>query len=53
MPLFNPQLSKRGLYPTLDSQNGTEDFVTAMMWIWNLTDGPNDLIYIRKKQNPN
>jgi aminopeptidase-like protein len=49
MPYCEPQLGKRGLYPTLGSQKGTEDFVTAMMWILNLTDGTNDLISISEK----
>ncbi len=49
MPFCEPQLGKRGLYPTLGSQKGTEDFVTAMMWILNLTDGTNDLISISVK----
>ncbi len=46
MPYCEPQLGKRGLYPTLGSQKGTEDFVKAMMWILNLSDGENDLIEI-------
>lgn len=46
MPYCEPQLGKRGLYPTLGSQKGTQDFVSAMMWILNLADGTNDLISI-------
>lgn len=49
MPYCEPQLGKRGLYPTLGSQKGTEDFVKAMMWILNLADGTNDLITISGK----
>jgi len=49
MPFCEPQLGKRGLYPTLGSQKGTADSVTAMMWILNLTDGTNDLISISEK----
>jgi len=49
MPYCEPQLGKRGLYPTLGSQKGTEDFVTTMMWILNLADGTNDLISISEK----
>lgn len=49
MPHCEPQLGKRGLYPTLGSQKGTEDFVKAMMWILNLSDGENDLITISEK----
>lgn len=49
MPYCEPQLGKRDLYPTLGSQKGTQDFVTAMMWILNLSDGENDLISISEK----
>jgi aminopeptidase-like protein len=49
MPFCEPQLGKRGLYPTLGSQKGTEDFVNTMMWILNLSDGNNDLISISEK----
>lgn len=49
MPYCEPQLGKRGLYPDLGSQKGTESFVEAMMWILNLTDGSNDLIAISEK----
>ena len=49
MPFCEPQLGKRGLYPTLGSQKGTEDLVTSMMWILNLADGTNDLISISEK----
>lgn len=49
MPFCEPQLGKRGLYPTLGSQRGTHDFVKAMMWILNLADGTNDLITISEK----
>ncbi|MFV0482784.1 MAG: DUF4910 domain-containing protein [Bacteroidales bacterium] len=48
-PNCEPQLGKRGLYPTLGSQKDTEDFVNAMMWILNLADGNNDLISISKR----
>jgi aminopeptidase-like protein len=53
MPHCEPQLGKRGLYPTLGSQKGTEDFVKAMMWILNLSDGTNDLITISEKSKIN
>lgn len=49
MPFCEPQLGKRGLYPTLGSQKGTEDFVKAMMWVLNLSDGSNDLISISER----
>jgi len=46
MPYCEPQLGKRGLYPTLGSQKETQNFTKAMMWILNLADGKNDLIDI-------
>ena len=49
MPYCEPQLGKRGLYPTLGSQKGTEEFVSTMMWILNLSDGTNDLIAISER----
>lgn len=48
-PNCEPQLGKRDLYPTLGSQKETADFVNAMMWILNLSDGKNDLIEISKR----
>ena len=49
MPYGEPQLGKRGLYPTLGAQKEEEDYVKAMMWILNLSDGTNDLISISEK----
>jgi aminopeptidase-like protein len=49
LPCCEPQLSKRGLYPTLGSQKNVEKFVDAMMWVLNLADGTNDLISISQK----
>jgi aminopeptidase-like protein len=44
MPFCEPQLGKRGLYPTLGSQKEMQNVVMAMMWILNLADGKSDLI---------
>jgi aminopeptidase-like protein len=44
-----PQLGKRGLYPTLGSQKQSTDFVDRMMWIINLSDGRHDLLAIAAK----
>ncbi len=49
MPYCEPQLGKRGLYPTLGSQKGTQAMVKAMMWMLNLSDGENDLISISER----
>jgi aminopeptidase-like protein len=49
IPHCEPQLGKRGLYPTLGSQKITENFVDGMMWILNLADGEHDLIDISRR----
>jgi aminopeptidase-like protein len=49
MPFCEPQLGKRGLYPTLGSQKEMQDSVEAMMWILNLADGETDLIDISNR----
>jgi aminopeptidase-like protein len=49
LPQCEPQLGKRDLYPTLGSQKDTGDFVKALMWILNLSDGDNDMIEISKR----
>ncbi|MDR2384064.1 MAG: DUF4910 domain-containing protein [Tannerella sp.] len=46
MPFCEPQLGKRGLYPTLGSQKDTSKIVAAMMWLLNFCDGEHDLIDI-------
>jgi aminopeptidase-like protein len=46
MPFCEPQLGKRGLYPTLGSQKESESFVVTMMWILNLSDGNHDVFDI-------
>ena len=52
IPFCEPQLGKRGLYPTI-SQKGTAAYVDTMMWILNLSDGTNDLISISEKSKIN
>ena len=49
MPFCEPQLGKRGLYPTLGSREKSGNFVSTMMWILNLADGNNDLVDISQK----
>jgi aminopeptidase-like protein len=41
-----PQLGKRGLYPTLGSARKTEEKVTDMMWLLNMCDGTRDLLAV-------
>jgi len=50
MPFGEPQLGKRGLYPTF-TQTGNEDHIRAMMWILNLADGEHDLISMSERSN--
>ncbi len=38
-----PQLGKRGLYPTLGSQKARNHRAAAMLWFLNLADGTRDL----------
>lgn len=51
MPYGEPQLGKRGLYPTVGSQEEIRKMVDTMMWILNLADGTNDLISISERSN--
>lgn len=47
-PYCEPQLGKRGLYPTLsDKEKDIE--IDAMMWLLNFADGEHDLIDIIEK----
>ncbi len=51
IPFCEPQLGKRGLYPTMISPKEKGDFVSVMMWLHNLSDGTNDLIDIANRSN--
>lgn len=42
-----PNLSRHGLYPTV-SKKGQADFVSALLWLINYSDGTHDLIDIAK-----
>ena len=46
MPNCEPQLGKRGLYPSEGSRKDTAEKVKAMMWTLNMSDGTSDLIKI-------
>lgn len=48
-PFGEPQLGKRGLYPNLGSQKKSTEYIEAMLWLLNLSDGTNDLISIANK----
>jgi aminopeptidase-like protein len=49
LPDCEPQLGRRDLYPTLGSQKETDEFIHAIMWVLNLSDGTNDTISISSK----
>lgn len=52
-PFCEPQLGKRGLFPTEALQKEVHEFVNAALWILNLADGTNDLISISNKSKIN
>lgn len=49
MPMCEPQLGKRGLYPTISAPNARSKVTDAMMWILNYSDGKHTLFDILKK----
>ena len=46
IPNCEPQLGKRGLYPTIGGQKDKKNSLEGMMWLLNLCDGEHDLIDI-------
>ena len=48
-PYGEPQLGKRGLYPTLGSQKMLEDSLRGLLWLLNLADGSQDLLEIAER----
>lgn len=44
-----PQLGRRGLYPTLGSQKNIDRKTKAMLWLLNLADGTRDLLVIAEQ----
>jgi aminopeptidase-like protein len=49
IPDCEPQLGKRGLYPTLGAARDAAAQVDALMWLLNLSDGSNDLLAIAER----
>lgn len=47
-PEGEPQLSKRGLYPTVGTPHAVRDRIWTMMWLLNLADGEKDLLEIAR-----
>ncbi|MGE3986822.1 DUF4910 domain-containing protein [Pseudorhodoplanes sp.] len=48
LPHGEPQLGRRGLYPTIGAADQA-DRVQAMMWVLNLSDGSHDLLSIAER----
>ena len=48
-PYGEPQLGKRGLYPTLGSQKMLEDGLRGLLWLLNLADCTQDLLAIAER----
>jgi aminopeptidase-like protein len=44
-----PQLGKRGLYPTLGSGRQRQERIDDMMWLLNMCDGTRDLIAVAER----
>jgi aminopeptidase-like protein len=49
VPHCEPQLGKRGLYPTLGAGRDAAAQVEAVMWLLNLSDGDHDLLAIAER----
>ena len=49
LPCGEPQLSKRGLYPTLGAPREKRAAVDATMWVLNFSDGDHDLLSIAER----
>ncbi len=45
-PYAEPQLGRRGLYPSLGASKTADERVTAMLWVLNQSDGDHDLLEI-------
>ena len=44
-----PQLGKRGLYPTIGAPREHEESIRAMMWLLNQADGNHDLLAVAER----
>ena len=49
VPYCEPNLGKRDLYSTLGAVIGKGDYVGAILWLLNLSDGDHDLITIAER----
>jgi aminopeptidase-like protein len=48
-PYGEPQLGKRGLYPSMGGPRSVEQAVADMMWLLNLCDGTSDLLAVAER----
>lgn len=49
LPYGEPQLGKRGLYPTLGRTDGPNQRMRALLWVLNLSDGSHSLPLIAQR----
>lgn len=49
MPYGEPQLGRRGLYPTLAAPRQRDEQLTALLWLLNLADGQHDLLAMAQR----
>ncbi len=49
MPFGEPQLGRRGLYPTLGGPRQRDEQRAALLWLLNLADGRHDLLAIAER----
>jgi aminopeptidase-like protein len=48
-PYGEPQLGKRGLYPSMGGPREVDQALTDMMWLLNLCDGTRDLLAVAER----
>jgi aminopeptidase-like protein len=48
-PYGEPQLGKRGLYPSIGGPRAVEQTIADMMWLLNLCDGTRDLLAVAER----
>ncbi|HVC96242.1 MAG TPA: DUF4910 domain-containing protein [Pirellulales bacterium] len=48
-PYGEPELGRRGLYPTLGTRRQRDERLTALLWLLNLADGRHDLVAIAER----